>query len=141
MNRSRNLAVLTWLRLVRVAQKVSHAGADHITSHGLTGGLYDALAQIGADEGITQQEMAQRLLVTEGNVSQLLTKLERQRLIEKQQEGHAKHIYLTEAGRALLDEITPRHDAFITERLTVLSEAELKQLSQLLRKLDQRLGE
>ncbi len=140
MSRNRNLSVLTWLRLVRVAQKVSHAGAEHITRYGLSGALFDALAQISADEGITQQEVAEQLLVTKGNISQLLTKLEQQGLIEKRQQGHANHLYVTIKGKALLDEITPNHDAFITERMSQLSEDELRQLNDLLRKLDKRLG-
>lgn len=137
---SRSLSVLTWLRLVRVAQKVSHAGAEHITRYGLSGALFDLLAQIASDEGISQQEVADQLLVTKGNISQLLTKLEEQGLIEKRQKGHTNHLYLTVKGKVLLDEITPNHDVFITERMSQLTEDELRQLNDLLRKLDKRLG-
>ncbi len=140
MSHNRNLAVLTWMRIVRVAQKVSHAGAEHITRYGLSGALFDALAKIAGDEGITQQEVAEQLLVTKGNVSQLLTKLEQQGLIEKRQQGHANHLYVTSKGQALLDEITPNHDDFITARMSQLSDEELRQLNDLLRKLDKRLS-
>ena len=137
---NRNLAVLTWLRLVRVAQKVSHAGATHIAQYDLSDGLFDVLAQIGADEGLTQQELADQLLVTKGNVSQLLAKLEQRSLIEKRQEGRVKYIYLTEAGRSLVAEILPKHDAFIQQHLASLNSEELQQLHALLRKLDKHLS-
>jgi DNA-binding MarR family transcriptional regulator len=140
MKWNRGLAVLTWLRLIRVAQKVGLAGAEHIEKHGLSGGMFDVLAEIGTDEGLTQQELADHLLVTKGNVSQLLAKLETQGLVEKRQEGRAKYIYLTPEGRALLEEIMPQHDAFINQRMGHLNEAELQELHAILRKLDKRLG-
>lgn len=136
----RNLATTTWLRLLRVAQKISHAGAEHITCRGLSGPGLDMLAQIAADEGVTQQELAERLLVTKGSVSQLVARLTQQHLIEKRQEGHANHLYLSEKGRAVLQQIMPQHDAFIGERMAHLSAEELRQLNDLLRKLDKRLG-
>jgi len=139
MNVHRSLPVLAWIRLLRVARKIGHAGAQHITCYGLSDGLFDVLSQIASDEGLTQQELADQLQVTKGNVSQLLTKLEERELVEKRQEGRVKYIYLTDAGRALLDEIVPQHDAFIAERMAHLSDEELKQLNALLRKLDKGL--
>jgi DNA-binding MarR family transcriptional regulator len=139
MNSNRSLSVLTWLRLVRAVQKVGRGGETIIAEYGLSGAMFDVLAQIGGDEGVTQQELAEQLLVTKGNVSQLLSKLEQQGLVEKRAQGQAKHLYLTEKGRGLIEQIMPEHDAFVQERMSKLTNEELRQLNDLLRKLDKRL--
>jgi DNA-binding MarR family transcriptional regulator len=139
MYSKRSLPVLVWLRLLRVARKIGHAGSQHIEACGLSDGLFDVLSRIADDEGLTQQELADKLLVTKGNVSQLLAKLEQKGLVEKRPAGRVKHIYLTAAGRELLADIIPRHDAFVVEHMGRLNEEELRQLNDLLRKLDKRL--
>lgn len=138
MEQNRNLSVITWIRLVRVVQRISHAGTEQIERHGLSGAQFDVLAQIAAKEGQLQQDIAQELLVTKGNISQLLAKLERDKFIERRQEGRANHLFLTEKGRALVAQILPKHDAFITEHMQKLSPDELRQLLALLRKLDKK---
>jgi len=133
--------VLAWLRLARVFQKVDRASAAHLRRWNLSVAQFDVLAHVGPAEGCTQQELADRLLVTKGNVTQLLDKLELRGLIVRCQEGRTNCLYLTPAGRQLYAEVVPAHEAFIDERLSVLSPAEQGQLLALLRKLDHAVDE
>src|SRR6476469_9629109 len=95
------LPVLAWLRLARVFQKVDQASEQHLRDFGLNTAQFDLLARIGAAEGVTQQEVANSLLVTKSNVCQLLDRLERAGWVERRPAGRANRLYLTAAGRAL----------------------------------------
>jgi len=128
--------VLGWLRLMRVYQKVDRASSEHLKGWGLSVAQFDVLAHVGTSEGMTQQELADSLLVTKGNVCQLMDKLEDRGLISRLHEGRANRLYLTEAGRRLFEQVVPAHEAVIAERFSVLSEGEQARLYELLRKFD-----
>ena len=138
--RIKHPGVLSWLRLARVYQKIDGASARHFQTHGLTTAQFDTLAQIGAHEGITQQELAGALLVTKGNVSQLVDRMERQGLVRRCQAGRTNTLHLTEAGRRLFAETVPAQEALVAELFAPLSAEEQAQLLALLRKLDHNLG-
>jgi len=127
---------LGWLRLLRVVQKVERDLAGQLKLWDLNNAQFDVLAHVGAAEGITQQELADSLLVTKGNVAQLLGRMEKRGLIERRSQGRSNRLFLTDEGRRRFDEVVPAHEALIDERLSVLSEKEQKQLLDLLRKLD-----
>jgi DNA-binding MarR family transcriptional regulator len=135
----RTPALLGWLRLMRVFQKVDRASAGHLRGWDLSVAQFDVLAHVGASEGITQQELADSLLVTKGNVCQLLGKLEGRGLISRRQEGRANRLFLTEAGRRLFERVVPAQEAMIADRFSVLSGEEQVQLHELLRKFDRAL--
>ncbi len=132
-------ALLGWLRLMRVYHKIDRATAGRLKDWGLSVAQFDVLAHVGAAEGITQQELADLLVVTKGNVCQLLDKMEGRGLISRVQEGRANRLSLTDKGRRLFEEVVPVHEAGIAERFSVLSEADQARLHELLRKFDRAL--
>jgi DNA-binding MarR family transcriptional regulator len=132
--------VLAWLRLLRVSQKVERDLAGQLKLWGLNNAQFDVLAHVGADEGITQQELADSLLVTKGNVAQLLDRMEKRGLIERRPQGRINRLFLTNEGRRTFAEVVPAHEAMIDDRLSVLSEEERRQLFELMRKLDRALN-
>src|ERR671916_154327 len=136
----RRPSVLAWLRLLRVSQKVERDLARQLKLWGLNNAQFDVLAHVGADEGITQQELADSLLVTKGNVAQLLDRMERRGLIERRSQGRINRLFLTSEGRRTFAEVVPAHEALIDDRLSVLSEEEQKRLFELMRKLDRALN-
>lgn len=136
----RQTSVLAWVRLARVFQKIDTISARFFRSHGLSTAQFDVLAQIGATNGITQQELARSLLVTKGNISQLLDRLEQQGIVTRRHEGRTNCLYLTERGQALFDEVVPQQEALIADLFAVLSPEEQAQLLALLRKLDHHLA-
>src|SRR2546430_603222 len=96
--------LLAWLRLARIYQKVERAATGQLRPFGLSFAQFDVVAQVGAREGLTQQELAEALLVTKGNVCQLLAKLEAAGLVARRPDGRANRLFLTDRGRALADE-------------------------------------
>src|SRR5215210_2906263 len=136
----RRPALLGWLRLMRVHQKVNRASGEQLKGWDLSLAQFDVLAHVGATEGISQQELADSLLVTKGNVCQLLDRMEGRGWISRRQQGRANRLFLTDVGRRLFDEVVPAHEALITGRFSVLSEGEQERLHELLRKLDKALS-
>lgn len=132
--------LLAWLRLARVFQKIERAATDQLRSRGLSLPQFDVLALVTAREGLTQQDLATALLVTKGNVCQLLDRMERSDLLERRQDGRANRLFLTDAGRALFGDALPAHQALIAEQLSALDSEQQVQLLGLLRTLDRSLS-
>ena len=127
---------LAWLRLARVFQKIHQRSVDELRTEGLSVGQFDLLAQIGAAEGATQQQVADALLVTKSNVCQLLDRMEAAGLVERRQNGRAKQLYLTSEGRRLHDRVVPAQEQRVEAWFSALTTDEQTQLLGLLRKLD-----
>ena len=132
----RGPGLLAWLRLMRVFQKVDRVSGERLRAWDLSVGQFDVLARVGAAEGIVQQELADSLLVTKGNVCQLLDRMEGRGLILRQREGRNNRIFLTKEGRRLFNDVVPAHETLIAERFSALSHAEQARLHELLRELD-----
>ena len=93
-----------WFRFIRLHRRVSGAIAGELKEIGLSIPQFDLLSTLTEREGLTQQELAQRLYVTKGNVSGLVDRLVEAGLVERRaiagdRRSHALH--LTEKGRDL----------------------------------------
>jgi DNA-binding MarR family transcriptional regulator len=99
------------------------------------------LARVGAREGCTQQELADRLLVTKGNVCQLVDKMEARGWIERRPAAHGRSnlLFLTEKGARKRSEAVPEQESHITRIFSALEPAERTELSRILRKLERSL--
>jgi len=128
-------AVATWLRLARIVNTQHAALGARLTGPRLTLAQFDIIAQIGAAEGQSQKELADRLVVTQGNVTQLLQKLEKRRLVTRPPDGRCNRLQLTSAGRRLRDSLVPGQERAIAELFGALTDKELEALSRLLRKI------
>src|ERR1700704_3812871 len=117
----RTPGLLAWLRLVRVFQKVDRASSESLRYRQLSPAQLDVLAKVGSSEGISQQELANALLVTKGNVCQLLDKMEGSGLLERRPDGRVNRLFLTDQGRQVHDEVVPKHDAMLAGHFDTLS--------------------
>ncbi len=132
----RTPGLLAWLRLARVFQKVDRAASESLRCRQLSPAQVDVLAKVGSSEGISQQELANAMLVTKGNVCQLLDKMEGSGLLERRPDGRVNRLFLTEQGRRVHDEVVPRHDAMLAAYFDSLDGEEQKQLLRILRQVD-----
>jgi len=135
----RTPGLLAWLRLVRVFQKVDRASTESLRCRQLSPAQLDVLAKVGSNEGISQQELADALLVTKGNVCQLLDKMEGSGLLERRPDGRLNRLFLTHQGRRVHDEVVPRHDALLADQFNSLPQQDQRELLRLLRQLDHAL--
>jgi DNA-binding MarR family transcriptional regulator len=132
----RRPSLLAWLHLLRITRRAERMAAEQLREWELSYAQFDVIAQLGGSEGMTQQELARRLLVTEGNVTQLLDKLERRSLVRRCPEGRTKRVILTPEGRSLFAEAVPAHEEWQAARFAALSDAEQRELLRLLKRLD-----
>lgn len=130
-------AVRAWVRLARVYGRLVRALECQVKEHGITLAQFDVLTHVARQEGLTQQELAEQLLVTKGNISHLVDRLEHAGLVERRPtRGRAYHLHPTPAGRDLLARIIPPHNALIVATLSSLADERLVALHESLRDLD-----
>ena len=139
LGRVNRLPVLAWLRLARVFDRVNRRSAEHLAEWGLSVAQFDVLAHVGANEGLTQQELADSLLVTKGNITQLLDRMACHGWIARRQAGRANRLSLTPCGRALYDRVVPSQEALIARCFAALPSAEQAELLGLLRRVERAL--
>src|SRR5258708_4455310 len=132
----RTPGLLAWLRLVRVFQKVDRASSESLRYRQLSPAQLDVLAKVGSTEGISQQELADALLVTKGNVCQLLDKMEGSGLLERRPDGRVNRLFLTDQGRRVHDEVVLRHDQLLADQFNTLAEEKQLELLPQLRRTD-----
>ena len=131
--------VAAWIRMMRIYNKLQRRAEQTSRRHGLSLGRFDVLNHAGVREGRTQQELADALFVTKGNICQLLDGMEADGLLQRQRVGRSNQIALTDAGRALRAAILAEQQAELAERFGVLTEEEQETLLRLLAKLDRSL--
>jgi DNA-binding MarR family transcriptional regulator len=131
--------VKTWLSLARVYTRLERRLGQALAAHGLSVSQFDVLATLWHGEGITQQELAERLLVTKGNVVGLIDRVGAAGWVERRpdpEDRRANRLYLTDAGRDLLARAFPCQADLICRDLGRLSQDELAQMHRLLEKLE-----
>lgn len=129
--------LLIWYRLSRIYSQSLRASNQHLKAWDLTAAQFDCLVQIGSHEGLTQQQLADKLLVTKGNITQLLSKMEQLGWVTRKQSWKTKSLFLTEQGRKLFNEVVPAQEHFQASHFDGLELEEKKQLIDLLRKVQQ----
>lgn len=138
-NHQRTLAYLTYLRLTRVLQKLRRLAEAEVQETGFSTALFAVLFELLAAGGVTQQELADTMELTKGNITQLVEKLERDGLLRREREGRINRLYLTDTGRTFALEHLSDHEAFVEASFAGLTIEEQAQLLTLLRKLDRHL--
>jgi DNA-binding MarR family transcriptional regulator len=129
----------TWIQMVRTFGKLERRLELALTTQGLSLAQFDVLATLRAGEGITQQELAQRLLVTKGNVCGLIDRVESAGWVERRPDPNdrrANRLHLTRQGRDLLAAATPPHMALLKRAFGVFSAGEIQSFYQLLDRLE-----
>lgn len=131
-----SLSTLVWLRMVRFVENSNQLSNDHLRQFDLTLAQFEALAHIRNFQPITQTDLARGVTVTGGGISRMLSRLESEGLISRQQDWKTKHISLTDKGTELLERAYPsqlEQQASLFDE--VLDEDEKTQLHALMKKL------
>lgn len=132
--------VRTWIQMVRTYTRLERRLEQMLDRHGVSLPQFDVLATLRAGEGITQQELAQHLLVTKGNVCALLDRMEVGGWVERRtdpDDRRANRLYLTRKGKEVLVAAFPEHQAFLKRAMTALRPAEVQSLYDLLDRLEE----
>ncbi|CAH2600255.1 MarR family transcriptional regulator [Rhodovastum atsumiense] len=131
-------AVRTYVKLMRASRAVVARIEPLLAACGLTPtqlGVLEALLHKGP---MTHRELGRRVLTSAGNMTDVVDKLERRGLVRRVRDctdRRAVRVELTEAGGALIRELFPRHAADIAQAMGALTQPELEQLGDMLRRL------
>lgn len=129
---------------MRIHHKVQRREIAHLAQYDLTLPQFEVLARLQREEGITQQRLADHLLVTKGNVCGLMERMAEQGLVERRadpDDRRAYMLYLTPKGKALIQEVLPTQNRLIGEQIGKLDAEKQKALLDLLAELDRVLPE
>lgn len=130
------LGSLTWTRLMRFSNQSNQLSDQFLKRFQLTTAQFDVLAQIYNFQPLTQSELAEKTLITQGGISRMLARLEQDDYITRKQDWKTKTIVLSEKGTAIMEQAIPAQLAFQSSMFDeALTEAELKQLYDLLTKV------
>lgn len=125
-----------WFLFMQVAQLGVGQGAETIRAHNITPPQYLILKNLHDNPDLTQQQLADALVVTKGNVSQILKLMERDGLIIREPgAGGSNRIILTPVAKQVFAPLDGDHRAFTQQFFAGLSEAEAEQFAVLLNKL------
>ena len=133
----RSVAQEATVALLRTASVVNRAAARVIEPAGLSLAQYNALRIIrGAGTGgIATLSIRERMIDEGTTITRLLDKLEDAGLILRERtvpDRRQVMCYVTDAGRALLDDLDPRVNAMDEEAVSALNGEQLEQLIELL---------
>jgi MarR family transcriptional regulator, organic hydroperoxide resistance regulator len=138
------LPLRTWARLIRVREQMGRRLERLFARHGLTTAQFDVLATLSHGDGIMQQELSERLLVTKGNVCGLIDRAEAAGWVERRadpEDRRANRIFLTQTGRERLAVTLPDHHDLIQEILGPLGNQQLQELHDALDQIVARLNQ
>jgi len=110
-----------------------------LKKHKLSLAQFDLLAMLLGLQGLNQQELANQLAVTKGNVVGLVNRLSRRGFVQRvpSQKGRRENVIrLTKSGRRMVRAVLPDHFRLVTAMMSPLTENEDKKLQVLLRRLE-----
>lgn len=137
-------ALRLWIALARCYMTFSRAVAGKVQEYGLTTpqfGILEALHHLGP---LSLGELADKLLVTGGNVTYVMDRLEEQGLVYRQRSPADRRIIqakLTEKGKELIASVFPGHGEYIEHLARHLSLEEQEATRELLKKLGRAIKE
>ncbi len=133
-------------RLHRLADTLNVELRALFAEAGLSDGDFDVLASLrrsGDPYALTPGELAATTMVTSGAVTKRVDRLEAQGYVSRTvstDDGRSRSIALTAEGRALIDDLFPRHVENERRLLAGLSAEEQADLARLLEKWGRSLG-
>ena len=135
--------VRTWLYLIRAFTKIERRLAAQLDRYDLTPAQFEVLIQLQRTPHILQQQLADQMFVSKGNVVGLRNRMERAGLVKRQphpEDGRAYLLCLTARGATLAAQVIPEHEALVAEYLGLLTPEDRRSLHEVLRRLNHALG-
>ena len=132
----------SWIGVARACQLMQQAVTRAIADLGIKPPHLDILVNLYRFDGISQQELARKLLVGRSNMSMLLPQLEKRGLIERNPDAKDKRVlrlYLTEKGEATLMQALKAYTALIDRVMASSSPAQCDAMGEQMRKISEML--
>lgn len=131
-------SVNAYRTLLRTSLRLRRRMRQLYNQYGLTGAQYNLLTRI-PPSGITLTQLAKTAWADPGNTSGSVDRLEREGWVYRTrstQDRRVVQVMLSDKGVQLLNEMTPRYNAMVSEMMGVLTSEQLTNLVELLTALD-----
>ena len=131
-----------WLRLLRAHRSIENQLREQLRlTHGSTLPRFDVLSALDRNkDGLRMSELSARLMVSNGNVTGILDRLESEGLAQRVSvdgDRRAMRVQLTEDGRTRFGEMAAEHESWVDSMLSTYTETELSTLITLLARLEE----
>ncbi|MBW7455372.1 MarR family winged helix-turn-helix transcriptional regulator [Paenibacillus sepulcri] len=131
--RNHTLGSLIWVRLTRFTNQSNQMSNEFLKRFDLTTAQFDVLMQIRIFQPLSQMELAEKVTVTQGGISRMLVRLEKEGYIVRKHDWKTKTISLTMKAESILEQAFPEQSAFQSSFFDdVLSEEEQQTLYSLM---------
>ena len=132
-----------WLRLYAATSVIEREMRRFLrTRFATTLPRFDLMAALErAPEGLTMGELSRRLMVSGGNVTSVVTGLERERLVCRRSpasDRRTSYVTLTEQGRAAFADMAREHERWIDQLLAEVADEDADALTDLLAEVKHR---
>jgi len=132
----------TWLRLLSCETVIEQELRSLLRKKfSVTLPQFDVLSELErAGSPLTMSQLSQELMVSNGNVTGVIDRLEKSGFVSRSRAEHDRRIQyidLTAAGRSQFNQMARQHERWLAEMLSDLSPAEMRQLQELLLKARQ----
>lgn len=129
----------TWLRLLRLTRTVEAGLREHLRlEHDTTLPRFDVMAALyRRRDPITMSELSRQLLVSNGNATAVVDRLEKDGLARRSQAAFDRrtvHVVLTPEGVAAFAAMAASHEAVLDGLLSHLTHADMDALRDILRR-------
>ena len=134
------IEIRAWLRMLACSNLIENELRNRLREEfGTTLARFDVLAQIARPPAEpTMSELSQRLMVTKGNITDVIGRLEAEQLVVRRRDSadaRVMRVHLTARGRRLVGAMVPAHNAWLAELLHQFDRDELRELDALLGRL------
>jgi MarR family 2-MHQ and catechol resistance regulon transcriptional repressor len=130
--------ILIWVKIATTFNLMYQEIKKELSKEKLTIPQLEIIGCLAPSKGLSLNELAERLLVTGGNVTGLIDRLERDGYVLRERNQKDRRIIyakLTPKGKEIWNMIMPRYQACISKLTMSLNLEEKKELSRLLKKL------
>ncbi|WP_083249204.1 MarR family winged helix-turn-helix transcriptional regulator [Bacillus solimangrovi] len=133
-----NSALKLFVIMMRAHQRISDAVGADVKGFGLNPTEFGVLELLYHKGDTPLQKIGEKILLASGSITYVVDKLEGKGLLERKScpsDRRVTYAGLTEQGRALIDDVFPKHAQMITDLFSVLSTEEQQQAAELIKKL------
>ena len=132
----------TWLRLLSCETVIEQQLRTLLRQKfSITLPQFDVLSELEhANSPLTMSQLSKELMVSNGNVTGVIDRLEKAELVTRERAEHDRriqYIELTTTGRREFHKMARHHERWVAEMLSDLSQTEMNKLQQLLLKTRQ----
>jgi MarR family 2-MHQ and catechol resistance regulon transcriptional repressor len=140
---NRKVTTETWERLSQCYQMTQKRAREALRGSGLTQPQFLVMTQIAEEEGIPLTRIGENMLVTGGNITGIVDRLEREGLVKRKRDGEDRRIiraYFTPKGKKTYQQALPSYDRFMRQVFGELGSGDVTRLHKTLESLHKGLA-